>query len=136
LACKHATPPALVFYSISMAEHSMAAVRAEVRGIALDSQTRCGHYRSALDIIAIKMKCCGFYYACRDCHDALAGHEAQLWPRDEWNRPAVMCGSCGIELSIHQYLECSNRCPGCSAAFNPGCRNHYHLYFAAGAAAL
>jgi uncharacterized CHY-type Zn-finger protein len=114
----------------------MADARPDVRGIDLDHQTRCGHYRSALDIIAIKMKCCGAYYACRECHDALADHEAQLWPRDEWDQPAVLCGACGIELAIHEYLNCSSRCPGCLSPFNPRCRNHYPLYFAAEPAAI
>jgi uncharacterized CHY-type Zn-finger protein len=82
-----------------------------------------------LDIIAIKMKCCRLYYACKDCHDALAEHAIEVWPRSEWDQPAVLCGSCGNEMSIHAYLNCSNECPGCEARFNPGCRNHYHFYF-------
>jgi uncharacterized CHY-type Zn-finger protein len=32
-------------------------------------------------------------------------------------------------LSIHEYLACGNTCPTCQAAFNPGCANHYPLYF-------
>ncbi len=101
----------------------------DVRGIDLDSQTRCAHYNSSLDIIAIKMKCCGVYYACKDCHDALASHPAQVWSRVEHNEIAVRCGACGTELRIQQYLECSNECPACGSRFNPECRNHYHFYF-------
>jgi uncharacterized CHY-type Zn-finger protein len=101
----------------------------DVHGIDLDSQTRCAHYNSPLDIIAIKMKCCEVYYACKDCHEALAGHPAQVWPRLEQNEFAVQCGACGTELRIQQYLECSNQCPVCQSRFNPGCRNHYHFYF-------
>lgn len=100
-----------------------------VRGVGLDSQTRCAHYNSALDIIAIKMKCCGIYYACKDCHDALVSHSSEVWARSEWDQHAVLCGACATELSIRQYLECSNQCPACLAQFNPGCRNHYHFYF-------
>jgi uncharacterized CHY-type Zn-finger protein len=100
-----------------------------VLGIDLDSQSRCVHYSSPLDIIAIKMKCCGLYYACKDCHDALARHAIEVWLRDEWNQLAVLCGACKTELSIRQYMECSNECPACQAKFNPGCRNHYHFYF-------
>jgi uncharacterized CHY-type Zn-finger protein len=107
----------------------MASSRPPVRGIDLDSQSRCLHYHSALDIIAIKMHCCGLYYACKDCHDALADHPIQVWPRDAWNQPAVLCGACGNELTINEYLACLNVCPHCSAHFNPGCRNHYHFYF-------
>jgi uncharacterized CHY-type Zn-finger protein len=100
-----------------------------VTGVDPDPQTRCAHYHSALDIIAIKMKCCGTYYACKDCHDALADHEIEIWPQGEWDQLAILCGACGTELSIRHYMESENRCPACEASFNPGCRNHYHFYF-------
>jgi uncharacterized CHY-type Zn-finger protein len=103
--------------------------RPAVFGLELDPQTRCAHWRSPLDVIAIKMKCCGAYYACRECHDALADHTAEVWPREYWDQPAVLCGVCGEELSVQQYLDCQNRCPACGAPFNPGCRLHHHLYF-------
>jgi uncharacterized CHY-type Zn-finger protein len=102
----------------------------QVFGVDLDPQTRCRHYHRALDIIAIKMKCCGQYYACKDCHEELAGHAIKIWPRGEWNTKAIFCGTCGAELTINEYLHCENRCPHCQASFNPGCRNHYHFYFA------
>ena len=100
-----------------------------MRGLELDSETRCIHWHSPLDVIAIKMRCCGLYYACRDCHDALVDHAAEVWPRAEWDRPAVLCGACATELSIAAYLACDNRCPNCNAPFNPGCKLHHHLYF-------
>ena len=62
-------------------------------------------------------------------HDALADHPAKVWPAAEWDQPAVLCGVCGGELSVREYMGCGNRCPACGAAFNPGCRLHYHLYF-------
>ena len=101
----------------------------EVRGLELDPQSRCAHWRSPLDIVALKMRCCGVYYACRDCHDALADHPAQVWPTAERETPAVLCGACGAELSIAAYLACDDRCPACAAPFNPGCKLHRHLYF-------
>ena len=101
----------------------------EVRGLDLDPQTRCAHYHSAVDIIAIKMKCCGIYYGCKDCHIALAGHEIAVWPRTEWSQHAVMCGACSRELTIQEYLLGESRCPGCGAAFNPACATHHHFYF-------
>ena len=101
----------------------------EVRGIQLDPQNRCVHYHTCVDIIAIKMKCCGVYYACKDCHDELAGHEIQVWPEDEWTQKAVLCGQCGTELTINDYMACGHRCPACSAELNPRCSNHYHFYF-------
>jgi uncharacterized CHY-type Zn-finger protein len=81
------------------------------------------------DIVAIKMKCCGVYYACKDCHAALAGHRIQVWPRSEWDQAAVLCGNCRTELTISQYLESASKCPACGAEFNPRCRNHHHFYF-------
>jgi uncharacterized CHY-type Zn-finger protein len=100
-----------------------------VRGVGLDPQTRCAHYHGPTDIIAIKMKCCGVYYACKDCHEALAGHAARVWPRNEWDERAILCGGCGAELSIRDYMQCESQCPACGARFNPGCRNHYDFYF-------
>ena len=61
----------------------------EVRGVEVDTQTRCVHWRSAADIVAIKMACCGVYWACKDCHEALAGHAIAVWGRGEWNARAV-----------------------------------------------
>src|SRR5580692_791960 len=119
-----------------MVERAPLESGSHVYGIELDSQTRCAHYNSALDIIAIKMKCCGRYYACKDCHDALADHAIRVWPRREWDQAAVLCGACRTELSIRQYLECANRCPVCNAQFNPSCHNHYHFYFEAESSAL
>ena len=110
----------------------MSDARPPVFGLDLDPQTRCAHYHSALDVIAIKMRCCGAFYACRECHDAIADHPARLWPRAEWDEAAILCGACGEGLSIEVYLACNDRCPACAAPFNPGCRLHHYLYFEAG----
>jgi uncharacterized CHY-type Zn-finger protein len=108
----------------------MTRPKPTVHGVEVDPQTRCTHYRSERDIIAIRMACCGEYYACKDCHEALTAHAIQVWPRSEWAEPAVLCGNCGHELTIHEYMDSGYFCPHCHAAFNPGCRNHYHYYFA------
>ena len=50
-------------------------------------------------------------------------------PKAEWNQKAVLCGACGYEMSVEEYLASGHSCPGCSAAFNPGCRKHAHFYF-------
>ena len=105
IADNHSLHLASVFYS-----KSMANTRPYVMGISLDPQTRCAHYRSSLDIVAIKMKCCGAYYACKDCHDTLAEHTIEVWPRHEWDQPAVLCGACGTELSINRYMACEDEC--------------------------
>lgn len=100
-----------------------------VHGIDVSPTTQCAHWHSDLDIIAIKHKCCGQYYACISCHEALVSHSPEVWPRDERNAKAVLCGSCRRELSVDKYLSCGNKCPGCASNFNPGCAKHYELYF-------
>jgi len=102
----------------------------EVWGLEVDAQTRCAHYRGPVDIVALKFKCCGRFYPCRECHDAMAGHVAELWPESEREENAVLCGACGRTLAISEYLACAYECPHCKAAFNPGCALHRHLYFA------
>jgi len=101
----------------------------DVRGVGLDSQTRCEHFHGPTDIIAIKMKCCGLYYACKDCHETLADHPIAVWPESEWTQPAVLCGACGATLTILQYIQSDSRCPACRAQFNSRCRYHHHYYF-------
>ncbi len=103
-----------------------------VRGVEVDAQTRCVHWHGPTDIIALRMKCCGQWFSCFDCHAALADHAPAVWPLGERDAGAVLCGACGQVLSIDAYLGWGSRCPGCAAAFNPGCANHYHLYFALG----
>lgn len=101
----------------------------DVKGVEVDERTGCAHYRSSRDVIAIRMACCGEYYACKDCHEAVADHAIAVWPRDVWHTRAMLCGVCRTELTIHEYMACGNVCPHCKAEFNPGCRNHYHCYF-------
>ena len=100
-----------------------------VHGLDLDAQTRCAHYRKDTDILAIKMRCCGLFYACKDCHEVLAGHALEPWPQCEWHELAILCGACRSLLTISAYLKSNSRCPHCRAAFNPACRNHHHYYF-------
>lgn len=100
-----------------------------VSGVEVDSKTKCKHYRSQKDIIAIKFKCCNTYYPCYECHDDIADHDPIIWSKNEWNTKAVLCGECKNELSILQYMNCQSVCPHCRASFNPRCQNHYHLYF-------
>lgn len=101
----------------------------QVKGDIVDDTSKCKHYHSEKDIIAIKMKCCNTYYACIHCHSETAGHETIVWEKNEFKTKAVMCGNCKNELTIIDYLNCENICPTCKASFNPGCENHYHYYF-------
>jgi uncharacterized CHY-type Zn-finger protein/predicted N-acetyltransferase YhbS len=103
--------------------------RPTVLGVDLDPETRCAHWHSPPDIVAIRMRCCGDWYACKDCHDAIADHPIRVWPRGAWDQPAVMCGACGGTMSVSAYLACGDCCPACGARFNPGCRLHRHFYF-------
>lgn len=100
-----------------------------VRGLDVDAETRCAHWHSPLDIVAIKFKCCGEWYACYDCHMELADHDAVPWPPGERDDPAIRCGSCRGNLTSSEYLACDSRCTRCGAEFNPGCAKHYDLYF-------
>ncbi|RXK58919.1 hypothetical protein ESA94_16155 [Lacibacter luteus] len=101
----------------------------ELKGKPVDDETRCEHYQSQLDIIAIKFKCCNTYYPCYFCHEETAGHTAERWQANELETKAILCGVCKTELTIKQYLNSGYCCPNCNAAFNPKCSNHNHLYF-------
>jgi uncharacterized CHY-type Zn-finger protein len=107
----------------------MSNVDVEIYGDLLDDNTRCTHYHSSLDIIAIKMKCCGNYYACISCHNEIEKHQTAVWTKDEFEKKAIICGICKTELTIAEYLSCNSKCPNCKSGFNPKCSNHYHYYF-------
>ena len=115
-----------------------------IRGVAVDPETRCAHWDSAVDVVALRFDCCEAYYPCDACHDAATDHEAAPWPRDRFDEPAVLCGSCGATLSAREYLDGDgaalrasgsrvkpddDACPRCGAEFNPGCRAHRDRYF-------
>jgi uncharacterized CHY-type Zn-finger protein len=103
----------------------------QVFGPTIDDRTRCIHYGSPVDIVAIKFPCCGRYYPCHLCHAETADHEATQWPRAAWDERAILCGECKAELRIADYLDVTG-CPECGAPFNEGCRLHSHLYFDSG----
>ncbi|PZR75945.1 MAG: hypothetical protein DLM73_03980 [Chthoniobacterales bacterium] len=100
-----------------------------VLGLNVDEQTRCAHYHGEDDVIAIKFRCCGDWFPCHECHAELAGHAAVPWPKEEFDAAAILCGGCGHQLSIREYLDCNSVCLHCRRRFNPGCANHYPLYF-------
>ncbi|MGN7200347.1 CHY zinc finger protein [Arthrobacter sp. SAFR-044] len=97
-------------------------------GETVDDQTRCIHYHTDVDVIAIKFKCCLRYYPCHLCHEEEADHPALTWPRNEWAEPAVLCGVCKSEMSINAYLSTTS-CPNCAARLNERCAAHTHFYF-------
>src|SRR5258706_14108632 len=102
----------------------------KIYGVDVDPQTRCAHYHSDLDIIAIRFKCCGRWFPCYQCHSEIADHEVEVWPTNERDALGILCGACGKQLSIAEYLGCDAICPDCGGRFNPGCARHSHFYFA------
>ncbi len=100
-----------------------------LKGKLTDDQTRCVHYHSPLDIIAIRFKCCGDYYPCYQCHEEGTDHAAIPWSTEERDEKAILCGVCKTELTIQEYFNSGNTCPECKSAFNSNCSRHYHLYF-------
>ena len=88
-----------------------------VFGKLVDDQTRCTHYHSPVDIVAIRFKCCGKFYPCYRCHDECESHPIVRWEKDEFDTQAVLCGVCKRTLSVRDYMgaEC---CPHCGSAFN------------------
>jgi len=100
-----------------------------LRGVAVDGETRCAHYASPVDVVAMRFGCCETYFPCFRCHEATTDHEARPWPGDRFDEPAVLCGACRSELSVTEYRSADEECPACGAAFNPDCRGHYDRYF-------
>ena len=100
-----------------------------VRGVDVGPETRCAHYDGGTDVIAIRHYCCGAFYPCHDCHEAVADHAATVWPQDEFDEGAILCGACGTVLTVTEYLDSAHSCPDCGADFNPGCARPRHLYF-------
>jgi uncharacterized CHY-type Zn-finger protein len=103
--------------------------RPRIHGVKVDAQGRCAHWKGPGDVVAIRFRCCDRYFACYDCHRALADHPAERWPSADFAHPVVLCGVCGARLPVARYLASSARCPVCDVAFNPRCVLHHHLYF-------
>ncbi|KAF1831906.1 hypothetical protein BDW02DRAFT_28022 [Decorospora gaudefroyi] len=100
-----------------------------VYGLAVTSLTQCTHWHSPLDIIAIKHFCCKKFYACISCHDACEAHKPGVWPKDLRTEKAVLCGKCKHVLAVDDYMKSGSACTKCGSGFNPGCKNHWALYF-------
>lgn len=106
----------------------MRPIATQIFGKPIDEQTRCVHYATAADVVAIEFACCRRFYPCHLCHEETADHPAQQWPLASRGENAILCGVCQQTMSISTYLAVSG-CPGCGTDFNPGCRLHHHLYF-------
>jgi len=75
-----------------------------LRGVAVDPETRCAHWDSERDVVALRFGCCGTFSPCHACHAETADHEPAPWPRARFDDPAVLCGVCGTTLSARRYL--------------------------------
>lgn len=100
----------------------------DVHGVDIDGETRCTHYSSESDVVALRFGCCGEHYACLKCHSEIADHPSEPWPTERRTEPAVRCGVCNADLTADEYTS-SEVCPDCGARFNPGCVDHYRIYF-------
>ncbi|GAB3188553.1 LysR substrate-binding domain-containing protein [Nesterenkonia suensis] len=103
----------------------------EVAGAMVDDETRCAHYATPLDVVAIRFYCCGRWYPCLHCHDEAEDHEVLPWPAELHTARAMLCGVCRRQFSIAEYLQVDG-CSACGAAFNPGCSRHHPVYFEVG----
>ena len=116
-------------YRTSDVKSQLSVSGIAIMGRPIDHQTRCEHYHSSVDIVAIKFKCCDQYFPCYQCHEETAGHRAEIWTKEHRDVKAILCGVCGFEMTILDYFSCRNQCPGCHSNFNPDCEKHYQLYF-------
>lgn len=128
-SCKKNPDTAMLPAEMDTIPHDRIIGGLMVKGKVIDNQTRCSHYHTELDIIAIKFKCCDTYFPCYSCHKETADHEAITWPEKEWDKKAILCGVCGHELTVREYMDSNNTCPLCQSSFNPNCKKHYDLYF-------
>ncbi|MCX8028785.1 MAG: CHY zinc finger protein [Brevinematales bacterium] len=101
----------------------------KIFGVDIDDNSRCIHYHSDRDIVAIKFKCCRKYYSCYKCHNEMEDHNIIIWNVKDFGSKVVMCGLCGFEMSVWEYMNSNFRCPNCCACFNDGCKKHFHFYF-------
>lgn len=119
----------LIIYKRVNSGNRMLVHGQNIFGMDVNAKTGCLHYASPLDIVAIKFKCCNEYYACYFCHQQLAGHDALQWSKEEFSTKAILCGHCGFEISIHEYLSSESQCLNCKSSFNPKCKLHWKFYF-------
>ena len=99
-----------------------------IYGLLVDDQTRCQHYHSPVDIIAIQFRCCGRFYPCYQCHEACESHPMERWKPHEFDTKAILCGVCRHKMSISEYMA-ATACPSCGSMLNTGCKKHFHIYF-------
>ena len=100
----------------------------KIYGLLVDNESRCQHYHTELDIVALKCFGCLKYYACYQCHDSLEEHIAFELILVISSRTRSLCGVYQHEMVIDEYQE-AIVCPNCHSAFNLACSKHYDIYF-------
>ena len=100
----------------------------QAQGLLVDDESRCVHYHSEKDIVALQCYECKKYYACYQCHDTLESHVFSPYPLILKEARPILCGSCKTLLSYEEYTE-KGTCPFCNAQFNPACQKHHSIYF-------
>ena len=96
-----------------------------IRGVDVDERGRCAHWRTERDVVAHRCETCERFWACHECHRALADHP---FGRADPAVPAtVLCGACG-HLSSYEDYSAAPFCAGCGHPFNPRCALHRGLY--------
>lgn len=98
----------------------------QIRGVDVDEQGRCAHYRSARDVVANRCATCGDYWACHACHAEVTDHPFGRMPVAA--QASVLCGACSHAMDYAAYSAAA-ACPRCGHPFNPGCELHAPLYF-------
>lgn len=91
-------------------------------------ESRCSHWHSELDVLAIQAPCCQKFYACASCHDACEDHSLEPWPSStSVEHNALLCGVCRHSYSIRAYINGPEppRCQACGVDMNPGCKLHW-----------
>ena len=77
----------------------------QINGLLVDDQSRCQHYHSPLDIVALKCFECQKYYACYQCHDRLEAHIYRAYPCQLKQDKVLICGVCRHEMTIEEYQD-------------------------------
>lgn len=97
----------------------------KIYGIKIDQQSRCIHYHTKNDIVALMCRQCQKFYACYKCHDELNNHTFRPVYANQVHN--ILCGNCRSLLKYNQYKL--NYCPYCQHSFNPKCIIHHSIYF-------
>ena len=77
------------------------------KGLSEHSETRCSHWHSPRDVLALAAPCCGGdFFACAQCHDEVTGHVLQPWPSDTpLATHALLCGKEDVKVIPYFFMN-------------------------------